>query len=69
VPRSEIDDRSDFLVFDKEVLAFCKLIATGRVLSRDDITGFGIDVLLFQAISGFPADRLKLTFSLSDDAG
>jgi hypothetical protein len=35
----------DLLVFDDEVLALRYLVATGRVLSRDDVTGFGIDVV------------------------
>jgi hypothetical protein len=49
----------DLLVFDDEVLALRYLVATGRVLSRDDVTGFGIDVLLLQAVSGLPVDPIE----------
>jgi transposase len=30
-----------------------------RVLSRDEVTGFGIDVLLLQTIAGFPIDPVE----------
>ena len=49
----------DLLVFDDEVLALRHFVATGRVLSRDDVTGFGIDVLLLQAVSGFSVDPVE----------
>ena len=49
----------DLLVFDDEVLALRHLVATGRVLPRDDVTGFGIDVLLLQSVAGFPVDPIE----------
>src|SRR5262249_22452523 len=39
----------DLLVFDNEVLPLCYLVASRRVLSRDDIAGLGIDILLYFA--------------------
>ena len=59
----------DLLVFHDEVPTFPDLISARCVFSGHNVAGLQIDVLLLQAVSGFPVIRLKLTFSLRDDAG
>jgi hypothetical protein len=45
------------------------LIAAHHVFPRNDLANFGIDVLLLQAVTRLPIDAVKLTFSLSEEAG
>jgi hypothetical protein len=49
----------DLLVFHNEILTLSDLEPARCVLSRDDVTGFGIDVLLLQAVAGFPIDPVE----------
>jgi hypothetical protein len=44
------------------------LEAAHHVLPRDDLASFRIDVLLFQPVARFRLIRLKLTFSLREEA-
>jgi hypothetical protein len=52
-----------FPILNNHVLAFCDLIAAHHVVARNDLTSFGVDVLLFQSVARFRLMRLKLTFS------
>src|SRR5262249_61757479 len=48
-----------FFILNDEVLPFSDLIAASGVLSGDNLTGFRVNVLLFQTISGFPVNPIK----------
>jgi hypothetical protein len=49
----------DLLVFDDEVLTLRNLISARYVFSGHNIASLGIDVLLFQAVSGLPIDPIE----------
>jgi hypothetical protein len=44
-------------------------LATHHVIPRDDLSGFGTDILLFQSVARFPVDPIEAPFSLSEEAG
>jgi hypothetical protein len=44
------------IVLDDEALSFSDFVTTRDVLARDNVAGFGIDILLLQAVSGLPVE-------------
>jgi hypothetical protein len=44
------------VIFNDHVLALGDLIAAHRIIPRDDLASFGIDVLLLQPIACFSVD-------------
>src|SRR5262249_53525212 len=49
----------DFLVLDLKILALANLVAPANVLLFDRLTGFGVDELLLQPVSGLFVDAGK----------
>ena len=48
-----------FPILNNHVLAFCDLIAAHHVVPRNDLTSFGVDVLLFQSVARFPVNAIE----------
>src|SRR5262249_18860019 len=51
-----------FLILNDHVLALGYFIAAHRVVPRDDLASFGIDILLFQSIARLPVDPIETYF-------
>jgi hypothetical protein len=49
-----------FFIFNDEVLSFSNLIAARNVLSRDNLAGFRVNVLLLQSVSGLPVNTIEI---------
>jgi hypothetical protein len=52
-------DSLKFFVLNDEVLSFSDLITARDVLAGDFLTSFGIDILLFQTVSGLPVNAIE----------